>query len=54
MKNKGWQNFGGQIRCIKGDVQVAYSICVVNKSLSDLLPIKMLSFLPQTYFDKIQ
>ena len=23
MKNKGYANFGGQIRCIMGDVQVA-------------------------------
>ena len=50
MKNKGWPIFffffwGGGIRCIKGDVQVAYSIGVVNKSLSHPLPIKMLSLL---------
>ena len=32
MKNKGYVKFWGQIRCIKGDLQVAYGIECWKKS----------------------
>ena len=34
MKNKGYAKFGGQIKCIMGDVQVAYKFRLAKQRVS--------------------
>ena len=44
MKNKGYAKFGGQLWCIMGNVEVAYTKqSVVNSSL-ELVPVGLLGY----------
>ena len=45
MKNKGYAKFGGQIKCIMGDVQVAYRFRLAKQQLRTCITLFCTFFL---------